>query len=61
MTKQLRSTVRSFLRCERPVDQGVALALVKDWFGRYDPDPEILDEEVARHFAPRASEHVRVN
>ena len=52
MTEQLRFTVRSFLRSERPSDYGEAQTLVKDWFGRYDPDPEILDEEIARHFAP---------
>mgnify|MGYP001362777549 CR=1 FL=1 len=52
MTEQLRFTVRSFLRSERPSDYVEAQTLVKDWFGRYDPDPEIVDEEIARQFAP---------
>jgi len=61
MTEQLRHTVRSFLRCERPADRGEAQALVKDWFGRYDPDPEILDEEITRHFAAPPAERARIN
>lgn len=56
MTEHLRNTVRSFLRSERPADRGEAQILVRDWFGRYDPDPKILDEEIARHFAPPPSE-----
>lgn len=52
MTEHLRQTVRSFLSCERPATPGEAAELVKDWFGRYDPDPGLLEEEVQRHFAP---------
>lgn len=61
MTEQFRRTVRSFLRSERPSNRGEAQTLVKDWFGRYNPDPEILDEEVARHFAPEQGERAGVN
>ncbi len=61
MTEQLRHTVRSFLNCERPTDRGAAQALVKDWFGRYDPDPKILDEEIARHFDAQADARVSMN
>ncbi len=50
MTERLRRTVRSFLRGERPATRHDALALVTDWFGRYDPDPELLEEEIDRHF-----------
>ena len=50
MTERLRKTVRSFLRKELPSSPGEAVALVRDWFGRYDPDPSMLEEEVERHF-----------
>lgn len=60
MTEQLRLTVRSFLRSERPSDHDEAQTLVKDWFGRYDPDPEILDQEIARHFAQTRGEPAEV-
>jgi hypothetical protein len=61
MTEHLRHTVRSFLRSERPSNLGEAQTLVKDWFGRYDPDTEILDEEIARHFAPPPGERAGAN
>jgi hypothetical protein len=56
MTENLRLTVRSFLQSERPSDRDEAQTLVKDWFGRYDPDPEILNAEIARHFAQSRGE-----
>lgn len=56
MTERLRRTVRSFLRRELPATQGEAMAVAWDWFGRYDPDPNLLEEEIARHFADQRSQ-----
>jgi hypothetical protein len=51
MTQRLRRTVRSFLRTERPATPEAAREVLDEWFGRYHPDPRLLDQEVARHFA----------
>ena len=51
MTQHLRRTLRSFLRSERPATPEVAREILDEWFGRYRPDPELLDQEIARHFA----------
>lgn len=51
MTDMLRRTMRSFLRWESPATPGEADKLLRDWFGRYDPEPGLVEEEVARHFA----------
>ena len=46
MTQHLRQTVRSFLRCERPATPEEARLVLDEWFGRYRPDPALLDQEV---------------
>ncbi len=51
MTQHLRQTVRSFLRSERPATPEAAREVLDEWFGRYHPDPVLLDQEVERHFA----------
>ena len=51
MSKSLRRTVRSFLQRERPQSPREASQLIADWFGRYKPDPTLLDEEIRLHFA----------
>ena len=51
MTQRLRQTVRSFLRSERPATPEMARDVLEQWFGRYHPDPVLLDQEVERHFA----------
>ncbi len=51
MTQHLRQTVRSFLRCERPATPEAARAVLDEWFGRYRPDPLLLDQEVERYFS----------
>ena len=50
MTEILRRTMRSFLRWESPATPGEADRLLRDWFGRYGPEPGMVEEEVARHF-----------
>jgi len=51
MTQRLRQTLRSFLRSERPPTPEAAREVLDEWFGRYHPDPALLDQEVERHFA----------
>ena len=51
MTRHLRRTLQSFLRSERPTTPAAARRALDEWFGRYQPDPGLLDEEVERHFA----------
>ncbi len=51
MTQHLRQTVRSFLRCERPATPEAARTVLDEWFGRYRPDPLLLDQEVEHYFA----------
>ena len=51
MTQRLRRTLRSFLRTERPATPEVAREVLDEWFGRYRPDPGMLDQEIERHFA----------
>ncbi len=51
MTQRLRQTLRSFLRSERPATPEAAREVLDEWFGRYHPDPGLLDQEVERHFA----------
>ncbi len=51
MTQHLRRTMRSFLRGERPATPAAARQALDEWFGRYHPDPGLLDQEVERHFA----------
>ncbi len=51
MTRHLRRTLRSFLRSERPATPAAARQALDEWFGRYHPDPDLLDQEVERHFA----------
>ncbi len=51
MTQHLRRTMRSFLRSERPATPEAAREVLDEWFGRYHPDPGLLDQEVERHFA----------
>jgi len=51
MTESLRRTVRAFLNSERPATRNEAEQLVEDWFGRYDPDPGLLEEEITHHFS----------
>lgn len=50
MTESFRRTLRAFLDGERPASRNEALALLNEWFSRYDPDPRMLAEEVERHF-----------
>ena len=59
MTRHLRRTLRSFLRSERPTTPEVARQVLDEWFGRYRPDPAMLDQEIARHFAPGAPPNAR--
>ena len=56
MTENFRKTLRSFLRGEKPTDRAAALDLVNEWFGRYQPDPGLLAEEVDRYFAAQESD-----
>ena len=51
MTQHLRRTLRSFLRSERPATREVAREVLDEWFGRYRPDPGMLDQEIERHFS----------
>jgi hypothetical protein len=51
MTEHLKRTMRSFLRGERPATPAAARLALDEWFGRYQPDPGLLDQEVERHFA----------
>ncbi len=51
MTQRLRRTLRSFLQTERPATPEDAREVLDEWFGRYRPDPDLLDQEVERHFA----------
>ncbi len=51
MTQRLRRTLRSFLQSERPATPEEAREVLDEWFGRYRPDPDLLDQEVERHFA----------
>lgn len=51
MTQHLRQTMRSFLRSERPATPEAARRVLDEWFGRYRPDPVLLDQEVERYFA----------
>ncbi len=51
MTRSLRRTLRSFLRSECPATPEAARQALDEWFGRYHPDPGLLDQEVERHFA----------
>lgn len=53
MNEIFRRTVRSFLHKESPPTRAEAATLVNDWFSRYDLDPEMLAEEVDRHFSVR--------
>ena len=57
MTQTLRRTLQSFLRSERPATPEMAREVLDEWFGRYRPDPELLDQEIQRHFAavPRST------
>lgn len=50
MTKQLRRTVRKFLKKEQPDTPLQATLMIDEWFGRYDPDPDMLVEELDAHF-----------
>ncbi len=51
MTQHLRRTLQSFLRSERPATPAAARQVLDEWFGRYHPDPDLLDQEIERHFA----------
>jgi hypothetical protein len=51
MTQTLRRTLQSFLRSECPATPEMAREVLDEWFGRYRPDPELLDQEIQRHFA----------
>lgn len=55
MNDIFRSTVRSFLHKERPQSKDEATTLVDDWFSRYGFDPQMLAEEIDRHFDGRAA------
>lgn len=55
MNEIFRRTIRSFLRKERPDTRDEARILLDRWFSRYGLDPQILTEEVERHFASRGS------
>ena len=35
----------------RPATPEEAREVLDEWFGRYRPDPDLLDQEVERHFA----------
>ena len=53
MNEIFRNTVRSFLLKERPRTRDEATTLLDDWFSRYGLDPQMLAEEIDRHFAAR--------
>ena len=54
MNEIFRRTVRSFLHKERPQNKDEATVLLDDWFSRYGLDPQMLTEEIDRHFSGRA-------
>lgn len=51
MNDIFRRTVRSFLNKEQPETRDDAATLLDDWFSLYGLDPNMLAEEVDRHFA----------
>ena len=51
MSDALRTTVRAFLRWERPATKDAATQLLHEWFDRYQPTPGLLEQEVERYFS----------